>query len=446
MKHPYFLYAFLFLTISLAVAQDSSMPGMPGMNPQPAPAQKESTNAPHQEHDMQNMPGMKTQHEAEQPVHMMSGTHLEPASTPAPMWMKQTGPWMLMAHGNLFLTGNFQGGPRGLDRFESMNWLMFMEQRKLAAGTLEFRQMLSAEPITLPAGGSPQLFQTGETYKGLPLVDKQHPHDGFGELAAQYSLPINDRVTWSIYGGPVGEPALGPVAFMHRLSAAEVPAAPLGHHLQDSTHISYGVVTTGLKIGRLKLEGSAFNGREPDEHRATFDFGPLDSWTARISFAPGRNWAAQYSFGRLIHPEALEPENINRQTASISYNRPLARGNWASTFVWGQNDKRTLKTTQESFLVESVLNFMQRNYAYTRLELVDKDELQGAFIPPNRSFRIGAYTMGGVRDLIHNEKLQLGLGADVTFYSKPDVLDQAYGDRPVSAKVFLRIRPGIMKH
>ena len=151
------------------------MPGMPGMQREPAPSQQQKKPQQQSAHDMQNMPGM--QDAPEQPMHMMSGTHMEPASTPAPMWMKQAGPWTLMAHGNLFLMGNFQGGPRGLHRFESINWLMFMEQRKLGKGTLELRQMLSAEPGTLPAGGSPQLFQTGETYKGLPLVDKQHPHD-----------------------------------------------------------------------------------------------------------------------------------------------------------------------------------------------------------------------------------------------------------------------------
>jgi hypothetical protein len=425
-----------------AFAQDSGMADMPGMKQEPAQSKEQQPQ--HSGHDMQTMPGM--QHAPEHPMAMMSGTHLEPASTPAPMWMKQAGQWTLMAHGNLFLAGNFQGGPRGLDRFESANWLMFMEQRKLGAGTLEVRQMLSAEPGTLPAGGSLQLFQTGETYKGLPLVDKQHPHDLFGELAAQYSLPLNEHVTWSIYGGPAGEPALGPVAFMHRASASENPTAPLGHHLQDSTHISYGVITTGVKIGKVKLEGSAFNGREPDENRLTFDFAPLDSWAARVSIAPGRNWAAQYSFGRLIHPEQLEPGNVDRQTASVTYNRPLPKGNWASTLIWGQNDKRLAKTTQESLLAESVVNFLARNYAYTRFELVDKDELQGTLIPPDRSFKIGAYTFGGIRDLIHNERLNLGLGADVTFYSKPAALDPAYGDNPVSAKVFLRIRPGIMKH
>jgi hypothetical protein len=420
------------------------MPGMPGMKPAPTPPPQQKESHQHAEQEMQSMPGM--QHTSAHPVHMMSGTPMEPASTPESMWMMQAGRWTLMAHGNVFLTGNFQGGPRGLHRIESNNWLMFMEQRKLGQGTLELRQMVSAEPGTLPAGGSPQLFQTGETYRGLPLVDKQHPHDLFGELAAQYSLPLNEHVTWSIYGGPAGEPALGPVAFMHRASAAEIPTAPLGHHLQDSTHISYGVITTGLMVGKIKIEGSAFNGREPDEHRLTFDFAPLDSWAARVSFAPGRNWAAQYSFGRLIHPEQLEPGNINRQTASVTYNHPLTRGNWASTVVWGQNDKRLLKTTQESFLLESVLNFMERNYAYTRLEFVDKDELQGALIPPGHSFKIGAYTLGGVRDLLHNPKINLGVGADVTFYSKPGALDPAYGKNPVSTKVFLRIRPGIMKH
>src|SRR5438270_9527664 len=372
-KHFYFLFAFLFVTIPFAVTQDSSMPSMPGMKPEPTPeakppaAKQPSTDAPqHPGHDMQNMSGMDMSKNEELPTHLMSGTHLEPASIPAPMWMKHIGPWMLMAHGNLFLAGNFQGGPRGLDRFESTNWLMLMEHRKVGAGMLELHQMLSAEPGTLPAGGSPQIFQTGETYKRLPLIDKQHPHDLFGELTVQYTLPLNEHVSWSIYGGPAGEPALGPVAFMHRASAAEIPTAPLGHHLQDSTHISYGVVTTGFKIGKVKLEGSAFNGREPDENRLTFDFGPLDSWAARVSIAPGRNWAAQYSFGRLIHPEQLEPGNINRQTASVTYNRPFARGNWASTLIWGQNDKRVVKTTQESFLLESVLNFMEPNYSYTR--------------------------------------------------------------------------------
>ena len=143
-------------------------------------------------------------------------------------------------------------------------------------------------------------------------MNYQHPHDVFGEISALLTVPLAEKISWLLYGGPAGEPALGPTAFVHRISAAENPAAPLSHHLQDSTHISYGVVITGFVIDRFKVEASAFNGREPDERRYDFDLAPLDSWSVRLSAAPGRNWTAQYSYGRLMHPDAIEPGNINR--------------------------------------------------------------------------------------------------------------------------------------
>ena len=148
----------------------------------------------------------------------------------------------------------------------------------------------------------------------------------FGELALDYTHPIADRVSWLLYGGPAAEPALGPVAYLHRASAAELPMAPLSHHLQDSTHISFGVVTTGLVIDRLKIEGSIFNGREPNEKRYTIQLAPLDSWSTRLSLAPSRNWTMQYSYGRLEHPEALEPGSQRRQAASVEYFRSFQRG------------------------------------------------------------------------------------------------------------------------
>jgi hypothetical protein len=378
--------------------------------------------------------------------HQASGTARQPASTPSHMWMLQRGGWTLGAHGNLFLTFNHQGGAHGRGKLESMNWLMLIEQRRLGAGTIQFRQMFSAEPLTAPHGGFPQIFQTGETYRGAPIVDAQHPHDLFGELAVTYTLPLSERVSWEIYGGPVGEPALGPVAFMHRASASELPAAPLGHHVQDSTHIAPGVVTTGIIAGRFKAEVSAFNGREPDEVRHTIDFAPLDSWSVRLNFRPTPNWSMQYSYGRLNEPEALEEGDIYRQTASVSYNRPFAEGNWAATLLWGRNHKQVESTNQNSYLVESTVNFRVRNYAYTRLELLDRDELFPTAPDPRPQFRVGAYTFGGVRDLVQNDKWQMGLGADLTFYSKPAALDAFYGSRPVSFRIFLRFRPGRMKH
>ena len=378
--------------------------------------------------------------------HAGSGTGWQPPSVPAHEWMLMRGGWELMAHGAIFVDYNQQGGPRGEGKAESVNWGMLMEQHRLGGGTILFREMFSAESLTSPHPGFPELFQTGETYHGEPLVDHQHPHNVFAELSMLYTLPLNKKISWELYGGPSAEPALGPVTFMHRASAAELPLAPLGHHLQDSTHTSFGVVTTGLAIERIKLEASAFNGREPDEQRWSIQLAALDSWSTRASFAPTANWTAQYSIGRLEHPEAAEPGSQWRQTASAEYNRPIRRGdvawgNWATSVVWGRVHKLATNTNLNSYLLESTLNFRQRNYVFTRLELVDKDELfPAATVHP--AYRIGAYTFGGVRDVVHDRAWQLGLGADVTCYSKPEVLDASYGQHPISFQIFLRLRPG----
>ncbi len=374
--------------------------------------------------------------------HAGSGTGWQPASVPEPEWMVVRGGWELMAHGVIFADYNQQGGPRGAGKAESVNWGMGMEQRRLGRGTILFRQMFSAESLTSPHPGFPELFQTGETYHGEALVDHQHPHNVFAELSALYLLPLSGRVSWELYGGPAAEPALGPVTYIHRASAAELPLAPLSHHLQDSTHTSFGVVTSGFVIDRVKLEASAFNGREPNEERWSIQAAALDSWSGRASVAPTRDWTAQYSVGRLEHPEALEAGSQWRQTASVEYDKPLAAGNWATSLVWGRVHKIATGTNLNGYLLESTLNFLRRDYVFTRLELVDKDELFPlAAVHP--AYRIGAYTFGGVRDLVENHAWQLGLGADVTVYSKPAVLDAAYGEHPVSFQIFLRMRPGV---
>jgi hypothetical protein len=426
----------------------------------------DNQNADKSRHDqssqtMQGMQGMQGMNMGEAALssmpsfHASSGTAWQPASVPETMWMISPGGWELMLHYTVFITYNQQGGPRGEGKAESTNYFMFMEQHRLGAGTLLLQQMFSAESLTSPHPGFPELFQTGETYHGQPLVDHQHPHNVFAELSALYTLPISEKVTWLLYGGPSAEPALGPVTYMHRQSASENPEAPLGHHLQDSTHTSFGVVTTGFifdfaKFALFKVEGSAFNAHEPNEERWSIQLAPLDSWSFRASAAPTRNWTAQYSVGFLQHPEALDPNNEMRQSASLEYNRPLSggklgNGNWASSLIWGRKHKELDNTTQNSYLFESTLNFLARNYAYTRLELVDKDELFPED-PAHPSYRIGAYTFGGVRDLVHSEHWQVGLGGDVTFYSKPAALDPIYGDNPVSFHVFVRIRPGLMEH
>ncbi len=386
---------------------------------------------------------------------MGSGTSLLPASSPTYMhdWVK--GDWLLMFHYNIVVDVNNQGGPRGVNKFESANWFMPMAYRRLGAGTLQLRGMLSAEPFTFPPGGSPLLFQTGETYKGQPIIDRQHPHDLFMELSAQYTLPLGERGSWFTYFGYPGEPALGPPAFMHRPSALENPSATLAHHLQDSTHISFGVLTTGFTYRWFKLEGSIFNGREPDENRYDFDAHKWNSRSARFTFSPNQNWSAQVSYGFLRSPESQEPAaDIRRVTASLQYNRPFNRGSWASAIIWGRNhvsEPGEIKNLN-GYTAESTVNFLDKNYLYTRLELVDKDDLLRTsdpallgIVPHHPVFRIGAYTFGGARDLWNTGKVSLAVGGDLTFYSKPSILDRLYGGNPVSWKVFFRLRPGKMK-
>jgi hypothetical protein len=381
-----------------------------------------------------------------------SGTSWQPASTPVYMIHERVGDWTLMFHGEAKLGVNSQGGPRGVTKFESQNWFMPMATRQVGRGTLELRGMFSAEPLTYSGAGSPQLFQSGEVYQGKPIVDAQHPHDLLMELSARYTLPVGERGSWFAYFGYPGEPALGPVAFMHRASASENPSAPLAHHLQDSTHVAFGVFTTGFTYRWLKVEGSVFNGREPDEDRYGFESGPWNSRSVRVSVAPNANWVLQYSYGLLKNPELLHEGDTHRQTASIQYNKPLARGNWATSLIWGRNreghDGHAFRLN--SYLLESTLNFKDKNYLYGRAELVDKKDLlqpedlrklgYGEHAHPQ--FRIGAYTVGYVRDIYAGDKYTVGLGGDTTLYSKPEALDVIYGRNPVSWKGFLRIRLG----
>lgn len=393
-----------------------------------------------------------------------SGTSLLPASAPGYMWHWMKNDWMIMAHGDFKIGFNHQGGPRGINKAESQNWFMLMAERKAGPGQLMLRGMFSAEPGTAPRRGFPELFQTGETFKGRPIIDAQHPHDLFMELAAAYNIQLSESVALNFYGGPVAEPALGPVAFMHRMSASENPAAPLGHHWQDSTHISHGVITAGITAGRFRIESSLFHGAEPDENRKDIEMGKLDSWSARAWFTPTPDWSMQFSYGHLVHPEIVIPGNLRRLTASISHNHSWKDGNWASSLIWGRNDES--HGISNAYLLESTANFLDKNYLYTRIELVDKPGLleenifgrrgidefhsigDGFEVGDHfsRQFRVGAVTFGGVRDIVADARLRVGIGADVTFYHAPDGLKPIYGSSPTSFHVFLRLRPGKIKH
>ncbi len=426
--------------------------------------EKAGTGDAHTGHDMSAMMSTITGGPFRSMSAVGSGTSLMPASAPGHMWHWMKDDWMIMAHGNLIAGFNHQGGPRGVNKAESQNWFMIMAERKAGVGQLMLRGMVSAEPWTTPRRGFPELFQTGETFEGRPIIDAQHPHDLFMELAAAYNIRLSEHVALNFYGGPVAEPALGPTAFMHRMSAAENPAAPLGHHWQDSTHISHGVITAGVTAWRFRVESSLFRGAEPDENRKDIEMGKLDSWSGRVWFTPTPDWTMQVSYGHLVNPEILEPGILRRVTASVSHNRSWDDGNWASSLIWGRNHER--HGNSNAYLLESTANFLDRNYLYTRMELVDKQGLleENIFGRPGldgfhpigggfqigdrfeQSFRVGAFTFGGVRDIIADTKLRVGVGADVTVYHVPTALESGYGSNPTSFHVFLRFRPGKMHH
>lgn len=385
--------------------------------------------------------------------HTSSGTSAEPNSTPAAMLMTRRGRWMLMFHANVFVLDEQQSSPRGRDRFFSTSWFMPMAQRKLGRGVFTGRVMLSAEPATVTGRQYPLLFQQGETAFGLPIVDGQHPHNFFMEIAALYDLKLGTNSLLSFYAAPVGDPAIGPTAYPHRASALEDPVATLGHHQEDSTHIAADVVTIGLTHRMVRIEASGFHGREPDENRWTINLGGnqggVDSWSTRLTVQPGKNWSGQYSYARIASPEALFPaENQERMTASLAYNRPLGDGNWASTIVWGRTRSLRDNSIFNSYVVESTVQFRKSNYAWTRIESAERSNeliLGEAALPAGFEEqaigRVQAYTAGYDRDIRVVPHLASAIGAQVTIYGAPNALQPIYGSHPVGGAVFVRLRP-----
>jgi hypothetical protein len=371
-----------------------------------------------------------------------SGTAMNPAAAPMPMIMMKRGDWTLMLHGLAFVNQVVQSGPRGDDKLFSTNWIMGMADRPLGGGHLMLRSMLSLEPLTV-GKKYPELFQTGETIGGRPIVDAQHPHDLFMELAAEYARPLTAKTTAFIYAAPVGDPALGPVAYPHRASASELPQATLSHHVQDSTHIAASVLTVGAQSGAFGYAFSGFHGREPDENRWDIETGRIDSWSARVTFDPNPHWTAQISTGRLTSPEAREPGDVQRSTASVSYSTALRAGQLDSSVIFGHN-QRSEGRAVSSWLAESVLQFGALNYVTGRAEIVDKDELfAGENVPAaiaNGSFRIKALTVGYSRDVVETGVITGAAGANVTGYSIPAALKPYYGNNSHSLLLFVRLR------
>jgi hypothetical protein len=375
-----------------------------------------------------------------------SGTSWLPDDTPMYALHKQAGAWTLMAHGNAFLQYLHESGDRGSDQFGSINWFMGMADRNVGGGHLGLRGMVSLEPWTIAGCGYPDLLASGELCNGEAIHDRQHPHDLFMELAATYDRPLAGDVRLQIYGGPVGEPALGPTAFPHRVSAMPSPLAPITHHWFDATHITYGVATAGVYGNRWKAEASVFNGREPDENRTDFDFAGMDSYSGRLWFLPTKRWALQVSAGHLREAEAGHDGNpridVDRVTASATYQHIVRTGSiWASTIGWGRNQEPGTDGTN-AFLAETNLTLDERDTWFGRLELAGKSGHDLA-IESDDHFTIAKLQAGYTRYLDAWNGLKPGFGAGISAGLVPAALTPFYKRRVnVGFGIFVTIRPG----
>lgn len=380
-----------------------------------------------------------------------SGTGWLPDSTPMYGYMIHGKKWMYMIHGNVFArhtrTDIFNAGRRGDEKSDVVSWFMGMGQRRIGnRGLFRFSAMLSPDYL-FGGNGYPLLFQTGETWKGRPLVDRQHPHDLVSELSVGYTHALNKSVDVFVYAGYPGEPALGSVAFMHRVSSLYGPDAPLSHHWNDATHITFGVLTGGIRLGKFKAEASGFTGREPDESRMDFDRPRFDSYSGRLSFNPDPFWAFQVSQGFVKSPEAGRPdEDVQRTTASAVYSRPLRKRSFLNvTALWGLNRSHG---AEHAALLEAAY-VIRRFSAYGRYEYVQKSvhelDLDERLFEHDAVFPVNALSLGLGFDVLQVKALRLALGAQGSYYVADSGLNFIYGKNPVSAQVFLRMYPPRMK-
>lgn len=405
------------------------------------------------EMDSLSMPPMSHAYSLNLPMNRNgSGTGWLPDASPMYGYMVHSKKWMYMFHGNIFIRYNKQDigdkGTRGDEKIDAPNWFMAMGQRRVGQkGLFHFNAMFSLDPL-FGSDGYPLLFQTGETFEGKPLVDRQHPHNLFSELSIAYTQSFTKDIDAFIYFGYPGEPALGPVAFMHRPSSLNNLDSPLGHHWQDATHITFGVATLGFRYKIFKVDGSIFTGREPGEARYGFDKATFDSYSYRLTVNPVRTLSAHVSHAFIKSPETVEPdEDVKRTTASLTHSLPLTGQNHflTSTFVWGYNDSGD-DHQENSYTFESNLQ-LDRFAVYGRYENIEKSatELLLEGFEDHELFGINALTIGLNYTILRQWNTNLAVGAQGTLYSADSKLDAVYGNNPKSLEIYMRISPGLMK-
>lgn len=374
-----------------------------------------------------------------------SGTSWQPEATPMEgiHCMSDADPTeSCMMHGFATLIYDHQGGPRGGNKLFSTSMLMGMGRKEVGANVFGARAMFSLDPV-MGKRGYPLLFQVGETADGThELVDRQHPHDAVMELSTSYTRILSDISSAFVYLALPGEPALGPPVFMHRYSGMDIPEAPLTHHKLDATHVSFGVFTLGYVYNGVKLEGSLFNGREPDQSRWNIENPRFNSQAVRLSYNPIPALAFQVSTAHLRKPDLLSPQvDVNRTTASAMYDQILCgNDHWQTTFAWGQNNYKPGHALG-GYLLESALHFKSDHTVFGRFEWLEENALFEEDNPlHDKIFKINKLSIGYLYDITRIGQAQFGVGGLISFFKFPNTLKAAYGDRPRAFMLFARLK------
>jgi hypothetical protein len=365
-----------------------------------------------------------------------SGTSWQPQAAPHAGIHLSADDWMVMLHGKVTGVADWQSGPRGDDMVLSQSMLMAMATKDLEnSDTLGLKAMLSGDPF-MGRRGYPLLLASGETADGVThLVDRQHPHDMLMELAATYSHPLSATDSLFLYGGMPGEPALGPSAYMHRVSAVDNPMTPISHHWLDSTHVTFGVVTAGYVRDDVKLEVSQFTGREPDQYRFNFDTATFDSTSVRLSWNPGPHWSLQVSGGWLKSPEALDPDiNERRVTASATYFNQFDFGSIAATIAFG-NKHLSDGIDESAGLIEAQFKPDEAWTLFARAETLGSNEL----VPGPAVRGAGEISVGAIHDWKLAEHWKFGIGGLYAANFAPSSATASYGDNPHGVMGFVRL-------
>jgi len=367
-----------------------------------------------------------------------SGTSWLPAVAPMRGFHFQASDWSVMVHGSGF--GQFiqEFGPRGNYQLGSINWVMGDASRPLAGGIFHGRMMASAEYFTVTRAGYPQLLQVSQPYRGGIVTDRMHPHELFSEVAVMYDRRISGEWRWSAYLAAVGEPALGPVAYVHRPSATHDPTAPLGHHSQDVTHESFGVATLGVFTTKVHLEASVFNGAHPNEVRTNFDYNGarFNSFSARVTMNPNDHWSIA---GSVAYIDPREHEPLYRLELSALH---VAKG-WSASFIWGANVPTDTRRVLNTALVETNIELDEHDVVFGRAEYVTRTAEELALVGSiSEAVEVGSLALGYARRVGGRYGLGAWLGARGNVDFVPEQLRLFYGSRtPAGFLVYLQIKP-----